>query len=671
MTINCNELFQELGGETNVSFPSMPSEVFYTEQGVPYLKKSGVACIGRTMSALDTIQDFLHGFDDSLRFPEYLHDTGIPGGREFLDGAELCKVAGQLCYMSFGPGRTKNDQAGKYFNNVKQQKHGSILEHANFTFLLYGVSRSLTHELVRHRHLSFCLTGDTVVYSGRFDKDGKAKNKVKRRLDYLYALSQTPHGKGGMKNLRIRCLNEQTNSFTNGGVKSIVQSGVKPVFTITLADGKTITSTKEHRFLTKKGWMPLEMIVDNLSVSKSGMAVYGNLDTEIMTNGQPVYKNADWLREHYVTKGLSQEEIASIAGVSKHTIRSWVKKHKLQKPMGSWTTGVSPWNTGKRYQTGKKKSEEDCIQISERMKGEGNHRWKGGTTPKGIVLRRGVEDLRPEIYVRDNYTCHLCGTRGGKLTIHHILPVWARLDLVCEPDNLTTLCRSCHLKVNGHEEEYVEIFGRKQEELNGVTRPPKEGPWLVPKPVKITSIVYAGEQMTYDIEMEGPNHNFIANGIITHNSQVSQRYVSGKTLRFVERPEYQDDTTLHDHFLQRIERAAKEYAVLAGILLGLQKSSNDLLVAEAKTDLRKKVRQAARSCLPNETEAPIVVTGNARAWRHFLEMRASEHAEIEIRELATRVFLCLHQIDPILFGDYRLEKLQDGTHVVNTEYRKV
>ncbi len=46
-------------------------------------------------------------------------------------------------------------------------------------------------------------------------------------------------------------------------------------------------------------------------------------------------------------------------------------------------------------------------------------------------------------------------------------------------------------------------------------------PRLVPKPVRITAITYAGEHMTYDIEMDGPHHNFVANGIVTHNSQLS------------------------------------------------------------------------------------------------------------------------------------------------------
>jgi thymidylate synthase (FAD) len=74
--------------------------------------------------------------------------------------------------------------------------------------------------------------------------------------------------------------------------------------------------------------------------------------------------------------------------------------------------------------------------------------------------------------------------------------------------------------------------------------------------------------------------------------------------------------------------------------------------------------------LPNETEAPMVFTGNVRAMRHIIEMRADEHAESEIRNLAVRLFLCLFAADPILFGDYRLESLSDGTYRVTTKHRK-
>jgi thymidylate synthase (FAD) len=183
--------------------------------------------------------------------------------------------------------------------------------------------------------------------------------------------------------------------------------------------------------------------------------------------------------------------------------------------------------------------------------------------------------------------------------------------------------------------------------------------------------------------LEHANYTFMLYGIsrsLTHElvrhrhfsySQVSQRYISGKMLRFVERPEYQNDEILHKIFEDRIDLVSIEYAAVADHLTHMQKAGETILNAEQKTDLRKKINQAARSCLSNETEAPIVMTGNIRAWRHFLEMRASEHAEIEIRALAMKVFHILQSTEPILFTDYAIETLPDGTSTVRTEYRKV
>lgn len=154
-------------------------------------------------------------------------------------------------------------------------------------------------------------------------------------------------------------------------------------------------------------------------------------------------------------------------------------------------------------------------------------------------------------------------------------------------------------------------------------------------------------------------------------SQVSQRYVGGRTLRFVERPEYVEDEFLHELFEDRIERTQREYEGITDYLLTKQKAGSEILSADRKTDLRKKVRQAARSLLPNETEAPVVVTGNVRAWRHFLNMRGSEHAEVEIRRAAFETYRCLIQVAPLLFGDFEVAHLSDGTHGLKTLFPKV
>jgi len=78
--------------------------------------------------------------------PEHL---GVAWMGEGTDGERLAEFAGRLCYMSqHNPaGRSTRD----YLENIKKQGHGSVLEHANYSLLLEGVSRSLTHELVRHR----------------------------------------------------------------------------------------------------------------------------------------------------------------------------------------------------------------------------------------------------------------------------------------------------------------------------------------------------------------------------------------------------------------------------------------------------------------------------------------------------------------------------------------
>jgi thymidylate synthase (FAD) len=304
-TVDSEILFRELGGNIESGFATLDSPVSNSPAGVPYLSKPGIAVLARPSTHTASLTGFLSGFNPSLNFSEYVNDpTPLP------DGAQLCKIAGQTCYMSFGPKRSMNEQAKRYFDNLKSSGHGSVFEHANYSLLFYGISRSVTHELIRHR-----------------------------------------------------------------------------------------------------------------------------------------------------------------AG-----------------------------------------------------------------------------------------------------------------------------------------------FGF---------------------------------------------------------SQLSQRYVGGRTLRFVERPEYQNDELLHTQFLQRIERAADEYATLTNRLLEMQNAGVNILSAEAKTDLLKKVRQSARSVLPNETETVIVVTGNVRAWRHFIEERASTHAEVEIRELGVRAFLCLQQADSVLFDDYTIEQLADGTHIVKTEFVKV
>ncbi len=86
---------------------------------------------------------------------------------------------------------------------------------------------------------------------------------------------------------------------------------------------------------------------------------------------------------------------------------------------------------------------------------------------------------------------------------------------------------------------------------------------------------------------------------------------------------------------------------------------------------RKRARQAARVVLPNSAETKIVVTANARAWRHFVELRAAPTADAEIRTLAIAVLRVLQNEAPEIFGDFEITLLDDGTETASTPNSKV
>jgi thymidylate synthase (FAD) len=166
-------------------------------------------------------------------------------------------------------------------------------------------------------------------------------------------------------------------------------------------------------------------------------------------------------------------------------------------------------------------------------------------------------------------------------------------------------------------------------------------------------------------------HEVVRHRAGTAFSQLSQRFVSGKVLRFVERPEYQNVPVLHKRFEQRIDFLAREYDEVAHELVELQSQGDPNLTADMRTDMRKRVQQAARSVLPNEAETTMVLSANVRSWRHMIEMRTDQHAEREIRDLYFRIFVILRLIEPMLFEDYIIESFPDRTFGARTDWRKI
>ena len=183
---------------------------------------------------------------------------------------------------------------------------------------------------------------------------------------------------------------------------------------------------------------------------------------------------------------------------------------------------------------------------------------------------------------------------------------------------------------------------------------------------------------------EHVNYGFVITGVsrsLTHElvrhragfaySQRSQRYVDESESSFVIPPalarEVVENGEARKLFEEAMRLASSKYKEL---LVALEKTITKEMFSNWR-DRRKAVRQAARSVLPNATETKIFVTANVRAWRHFIEMRAAPFADWEIRHLAIIVLEVLQKEAPLLFGDFTVEDLPDGTQIATPGYSKV
>jgi thymidylate synthase (FAD) len=172
--------------------------------------------------------------------------------------------------------------------------------------------------------------------------------------------------------------------------------------------------------------------------------------------------------------------------------------------------------------------------------------------------------------------------------------------------------------------------------------------------------------------------NFILTGVsrsFTHElvrhragfgySQLSQRFVDESDCAFVEPAVIAEDAGLHALWLEAVVASQVAYRRLADALAA------KFAHIEDRTLRRKKAREAARSVLPNATETKIFVTANARALRHFIEMRADPAADVEIRKVAVAMLEILQAESPNLFGDYTIHDLPVGGRAASTPHHKV
>lgn len=130
----------------------------------------------------------------------YVPDTMVSQGFNHdpyaTDSANLSEVAGRLCYQSWSKPNPRTRANADYLNHIIEIGHESVLEHGTVSILFTGVSRSFTHELVRHRHFSYsqlsqryCPNTEGYVTPPLFEGDEEWQGVAQSRLASLWAMS--------------------------------------------------------------------------------------------------------------------------------------------------------------------------------------------------------------------------------------------------------------------------------------------------------------------------------------------------------------------------------------------------------------------------------------------------------------------------------------------------
>lgn len=511
-----------------------------------------------------------------------------------VEGIDDAKELIVYCARVSAPSNQMNmETADKLLNYLVKHRHWSPLEMANCVVEI-ECPRDIARQILRHRSFSFqefCIAGDSMV--SVVTPAGKISLVS---IQDLYKKQFDPRFKSF-----VRVYDEEKKQLIPTKIKEVFNTGVKPVYRLVLKNGKNIKATLDHKFLTKEGFKELRHITA------------GDV---IGTNGVDAYKDYDWMlaaKEQSIRDGSGVQGIADKAGCSYHTIRKWLRIHGLQFSKQEVATYTPIWNKGLPVEMqpmyGKVVSDETRLLMTESARhGEDSNLWTGGIS-RGF--RQEVADwqlkYKHRLIVEHDNKCLQCGSEDD-LEIDHIIAVSQDPSLAFDYDNLQILCHNCHKQ-------------KTKEECAIAAR------WSM-----VESIEFVGDEQTYDIEVEHDSHNYVANGIITHNSQ---RYADVTQLdnAFCHRNLRMQDTKNRQNSLETDDNELKDW------WLSVQTKLLDDVAQYYTQALNKGIaKEVARVLLPEGlTMSRMYVNGTIRSWVHYLEVRmesgVSQQEHVELANL--------------------------------------
>ena len=469
-----------------------------------------------------------------------------------------------------------------------------------------------------------------------------------------------------LETMRLRMCNEETGEISHTQVKDIWQTGVKPVFEVTLENGYRIKMTEDHRCLTEKGWMTLKSAT-HLRLRDDGGVTWRGDAPALAVNGVPLHRDRTWLAQRRA-EGLGVTEIAERAGVSYHTIRKHLRLNGLQFTPAEVAKRSGASQRGQRRTVSRAPLSERALErIREARSGPRSNFWKGGVTPERANIGRWTKEQASRVHAKSGYRCALC--EGSKhLHAHHLVPVWHSAELAREPENLISLCRRCHIDLHKLNLElslltWVEE-GRATNNFWKAHQSPQ--PFNKPKPTpvrltrtysKIASIIYVGAEMTYDLEVAGPFHNFVANGFIVHNSvnEISARYSVMKDEFYLPAP---DDIRAQGKKNKQVGEGELPPETVAATYAKIDETQKQSYGVYEELLQAGIARELAREVLPVGLYTEFYWKQDLHNLLHFLKLRLDWHAQYEIRVYGDAIANIVRAVAPMTYEAFEEHILQ-------------
>ncbi|MBD2437425.1 FAD-dependent thymidylate synthase [Nostoc sp. FACHB-110] len=199
-------------------------------------------------------------------------------------------------------------------------------------------------------------------------------------------------------------------------------------------------------------------------------------------------------------------------------------------------------------------------------------------------------------------------------------------------NNLVTVCKNCHEDIhqNNQEAEFAQSYNPVIDTENWQAKPKSVGKKLRAHPVKVKDLEYLGQQMTYDLEVEGDWHNFVANGVVVHNSF---RYTGNQFIQVLEGKKDIEDVFYLRPVGHYTDRQGKKYYYSPE-----QRAADLEWCREAAKRYADKFQSGmseehARGIVPFDYRQHFVVSFNVRSFLHFCDLRNKKDAQLEIQKL--------------------------------------